>query len=353
MIKVTINFKTIHWNLRKLKKQLLPNTRVCAVLKANAYSFGDVVVAREIEACVDSFGIANIKEVVRLREGGIKKPVLLFGPCADLETAVRHDTIISIHTVSEIKALAKVLERLRAKCKIHIKVNTGMNRYGVSNVWQLKSILALAKKCDGITVDGLYTHMAFETDKIKEIENQLKKFTPFRTVMRNCYPKAIIHAACSGSAGYVPAQFDMVRIGKILHGGFDGYRTAIKITSKICAVQNVPTGARIGYGGVHVAAQPMVVGVVSCGYADLAHYNFENAMFVHVDNKPCKVIGRVCMDCFLIDVTDVKSPMTKTVTIIADQKGIGIMDVCRATNIIACDLLCSFNFARAEVQYKY
>lgn len=344
----------VHWNIRKLKKQLLPHVKICAVVKANAYSLGDVKVAREVELEVDSLAVANIKEAVRLREGGIIKPILLFGPCVDFETAIRNNIIVSIHSTGEIKALAKTLERMRAKCKIHIKVNTGMNRYGIASVWQLKSILGIAEKfSNNIIVDGLYTHMAFETDQIKQIDAQLKKFTPFRSVIRRHHPKALIHAACSGSAEYLPAQFDMVRIGKTMYGGFDGYRTAIKITSKICALQNVPIGAIVGYGGTATATRPMVIGVVPCGYADLTHFNFGNAQTVLVDNQPCKVVGRVCMDSFMIDVTDIKSPMQKTVTIIADQKGIGIMEICRNTNTQACDLLCSFNFNRAELVYKY
>jgi len=365
MIKAVINFKTIHWNIRKLKKHLMPGVKFCAVVKANAYSFGDVVVARQIEAEVDSFAVANIKEAVRLREGDIKKPILLFGPCADFKTAIQRNITVSIHNVAEVNALCKALQGMHpSKCKIHIKVNTGMNRYGLSSVWQLKSVLSAAEKCSSIIVDGLYTHMAFETDKKSEIDAQLKKFTPFRSVFRHSYPRATIHAACSGSAEYLPAQFDMVRIGKTMYGGFNGYRTAIKITSKITAVQNLSAGAKIGYGGTAVAKSTMVCGVVPCGYADLAHFNFGNLHHVLVDNILCKIVGRVCMDSFMIDVTNIQAPLSKTVTIIADikdtggvkdsteQKGLGIMDVCRTTNTIACDLLCGFNFERTEVVYK-
>jgi len=353
MIKAIIDFKTVHWNIRKLKKQLLPHVRFCAVVKANAYSFGDVVVARGIESEVDSFAVANIKEAVRLREGDIKKPILLFGPCPDFKSAVRHNITVSIHSTAEVKALCKALQGMHpAKCKIHIKVNTGMNRYGLSSVWQLRSVLTAAEKCTNIIVDGLYTHMAFETDKRGDIDTQLKKFTPFRTVMRTYYPKAIIHAACSGSAEYLPAQFDMVRIGKTMYGGFNGYRTAIKVTSKINAVQNLSAGAKIGYNGLAVATRPMVCGVVPCGYADLAHFNFCNAHHVLVDGVQCKILGRVCMDTFIIDVTGVKLPLGKTVTIIADQKGLGIMDISRTTNTIACDLLCGLNFERTEVSFR-
>jgi alanine racemase len=353
MIKAILNFKVVHSNIRKLRKQLLPHVKICAVLKANAYSFGDIIVAQEIEPEVDNFAVAHIKEALRLREGGIKKPILLFGPCTDLPSAIRNNIIVSIHNAHEIRALCKVLQTMGSvKCKIHIKVNTGMNRYGLTSVWQLKNILSIASKDSNVLVDGLYTHMAFETDNLHEIDLQLKKFAPFRSVMRAHYPKALIHAACSGSANYLPAQFDMVRIGKIFYGGFDGYRTAVKVTSKITAIQNIPSGAKVGYNGLAVASRPMVCGVIPCGYADLAHYNFGNAHFVLVDNMPCKVLGRICMDSFMIDVTDIKSPLGKTATIIADQKGLGIMEICRNTNTIACNLLCGFNFNRAELIYK-
>jgi len=353
MIKAIINFKTVHWNIRKLKKKLLPGVKFCAVVKANAYSLGDVVVAREIEAEVDSFGVANVREAVRLREGGIKKPILLFGPCQDFTSMIKQNIIVSVHSTVEVKALCKALQGMHpAKCKIHIKVNTGMNRYGIASVWQLKSVLAAASKCNNIIVDGLYTHMAFETDQKSEIDIQLKKFIPFRSVMRTHHPRAVIHAACSGSAEYPPAQFDMVRIGKIMYGGFDGYRTAIKITSKINAVQTLAAGAKIGYNGTAIATTPMVCGVVPCGYADLAHFNFSNIHHVCLDNLPCKVMGRVCMDSFMIDVSGISSPLGKTVTIIADQKGLGIMDISRATKTIACDLLCGFNFERTDINYK-
>lgn len=353
MTKTVINFKTIHWNIRKLKKQLLPNVQFCAVVKANAYSLGDVTVARGIESEVDSFAVAHIKEAVRLREGGIKAPILLMGPCSDFRTAISKNIIVSIHSTSEIKNLCKALQGYpTAKVKIHIKVNTGMNRYGISSVWQLKAILQLAEKAHGILVDGLYTHMAFEIDKKTEIDAQLKKFVSFRTLMRKHYPRAIVHAACSGSAEYYPAQFDMVRIGKIMYGGFDGYRTAIKVTSKIVAVQNLAAGANVGYGGACAVTSPTVCGVVPCGYADLVHFNFGGAHSVRVDGTPCQILGRVCMDSCIIDVTHIKSPMGKTVTIIADQKGLGIMDISRRTNTIACDLLCGFNFERTDLSYQ-
>ena len=354
MIKATINLKVMNRNIRKLRETLLPKVLVCAVVKADAYSFGDAAIAREIEPEVDCFAVAHILEAIRLRRANIKKPILLLGVCGDYETAVHLGVIVSINSIAEMKSLCKVMRKLDggAKCKIHIKVNTGMNRYGISNVWQLRGILAVAAENPEVVVDGLYTHLAFEADNTNEIDAQLRKFAPFRSVMRTHFPRAIIHAASSGSASYLSAQFDMVRVGKLIYGGLDGYRTAVKVTSRISAVQTLAAGAHVGYGGTVTAAAPTICGIVPCGYADLANINFANRHSVLVDGIPCKVLGRVCMDSFMIDVTDIKSPLGKTVTIIADQRGLGIMDICHTCDIIACDLLCGLNFSRAEVVYR-
>ena len=352
MIKATINFKTIQGNIKKLRKTLSPGVKVCAVVKANAYSLGDVAVAGEIQGQVDCFAVATVTEAVRLRAGNIVKPILLFGVCDDIKTAISNNIIISINSVAEMKTLAKYLENSHKKCKVHIKVNTGMNRYGITSIWQLRSIIAVARTNLNIKIDGLYTQFAFAIDDITGMEKQLNKFLPFRSIVRAYSSKAIIHAACSNNTGYVPAQFDMVRIGKLIYGGYDGYRTAIKITSKITAVQHLKSGAKVGYNATEGVTAPTTVAVVPCGYADLIHYRYSNTHKVLVGPHYCKILGRVCMDTIMVDVTGVKNPIGKTVTIIADKKGLALMDIAKSTHTIVCNILCSFNFERCEVVYK-
>jgi alanine racemase len=96
----------------------------------------------------------------------------------------------------------------------------------------------------------------------------------------------------------------------------------------------------------------MTVAVVPCGYADLAHFRFADTQSVQVGKVLCPIIGKVCMDCFMIDASKVKNPLGKTVTIISKNKGQTLMDICAQCGIIACDLLCSFNFTRAKLSYK-
>ena len=238
------------------------------------------------------------------------------------------------------------------KHKIHIKVNTGMNRYGISNIWQLKKILTLAQTCSTVEIDGLYTQFAHSIGDPQSIDEELKRFAPFRSMVKNAHPRAIIHAACTNSIDLPATQFDMVRVGKLFYGGYDGYKTAIKITSKIAAVQTVPRGGKIGYNATETAKEPMTVAVVPCGYADLIHYRCSNTYHVLVGSTPCKIMGRVCMDSIIIDVTAVANPIGKTVTIMDDKRGVTLMDLARQTHTIVCNILCSFHFDRVRVIYK-
>jgi alanine racemase len=349
MIKAEINLKTIRKNIKTLRGRLQSGVMVCAVVKANAYSLGDTVIAPSIQPFVDWFAVANIRELVRLRQSGIHKPILLFGVCTDYDMAIRHNAVISINTPAELKNLSRVAVK---PVSVHIKINTGMNRYGITNLWQLKNIFAMAAENRNIKIEGLYTHFSHEVDNTAKMDEQLAKFTPFRSLMRTYYPNAIIHAACSGSAHHAPAQFNMVRVGKSIYGGFDGYQTAITVRARITAIQQTRAGTGVGYGHTNLTPNsPTTVAVVPCGYADLAHYNYSGKLNVLVDNIPCKILGRVCMDSFMIDATKIINPVGKWATIISNQRSNTIMEVARATGSIACNILCCLNFQRSDVVY--
>ena len=351
MIRAEVNLRTIRANIKTLQRQLAAGIKICAVVKSNAYSLGDTVIAPYIQRFVDWFAVASIREGSRLRKCGITKPILLLGVCEDFAAAVALNLTISVCSLNEMKGLVKTLGE-NEKASVHVKVNTGMNRFGITSLWQLRSILNYSILYPNIKVDGLYTHMAYESDNPAELDKSIEKFRPYVKVVKNTNPCAIVHAASSGSAGYSPACFDMVRVGKLLYGGLDNFRTVIKCTSTITAIQTLPKGAKVGYGGTEALKQGGIIGVVPCGYADLAHFNFAHGASVGVGGQSCLVVGRVCMDSFMINVTNVESPLGKTVTIMSESRGRTIMDIARASGTIACELLCNLNFQRANLKYK-
>jgi len=349
MLKAQINTKTILKNIKIVRGHLGEGVRLCAVVKANAYGLGDVLIAKIVSAAVDWFAVARMSEALRLREAGISHPILLFGICDDVKKAVQNNIIVSVNSLSEMQHICTALEGQECKLRIHIKVNTGMNRYGITSPWQLRSILALAARTNTVIVDGLYTHMSHETDNTACIERQLQKFVPFRAMLKRSHPRAIIHAACSGSFHYKPSQFDMVRIGKSMYGGFDGYKTAITLTSKVTAVQHVPRGSGVNYNARWVAECPTTIGVVPCGYADIGSLCF-HASHVMVGKHLCPIIGVVCMDTFAVDVTGMPCPLGKVVRILGPDAGISIMDFVKKSGRSACPLLCSLNFNRTVIR---
>ena len=351
MINAKISLKVMHENLKKLKKGLPGNVAICAVVKANAYSLGDVTVSKSLEKHVHSFAVATLAEAKRLRTSGITKPILLFGVCENMQKAMEQNLVVTINSVAEMNHLIESSKNLKYSPTFHIKVNSGMNRYGVTSLWCLKEIIRLAKKSN-IKIDGIYTHFSHEEDNIAEVDRQLRKFRPFVKVLKKYHPGATVHAACSGTAHYPPAFFDMIRAGKLLYGGYHGYKTAVTVTCKIVATHNIKPGDIVGYRGTFRATQPMKVGVLPCGYADLAHFNFGNKTNVLVGGVPCPIIGRVCMDSLMIDVTQIKNPLGKTATLIGEAPGLTIMELAKSSDTIACDLFCGMNFSRAKVTYE-
>jgi len=345
-IKAVIDDMIIRKNIAKLRTRLRQDVKICAVLKSNAYSFGDVKVAQTIYDIVDCFAVSHLVEATRLRRYGINKQILLLGVCQDFNTAIKLDLVITICSTQEMRALVKFLKQNPSSDKnvsVHLEINTGMNRYGISSMGDMCEIIKLAKSTENITMDGIYTHFSHEESDLKKINEQLEFFAPFRRLFKQHFPDAVIHAACSGSAHYLPAQFDMVRIGKSLYGGYHGYETAITVTSPIIAIQDSPRLKKVGYAGEGIATK---VGIIPCGYADLAHFTFANKHSVLVKDNPHKIVGRVCMDCLMIDVSNIDEPLGSEVMIIGPYEGVRIMDICRKCGVIACDLLCSFNFQR-------
>jgi len=346
-----INIKTIKDNIKTLRKRIGKNVKICAVVKANAYSFGDQVISPAIERDIDCFGVAHLKEAKRLRDAGIIKDILLFGICSNYTQALKLNIVVSINSVAEIRDFIKTKTANNRPKICHVKVNTGLNRYGIKNLWQLRKIIELAVE-NNIDIRGLYTHFSHEEDNLEMVDKQLEKFKPFRKLYKKYFPHGMIHAAAAGTAHYPPAQFDMVRVGKNLYGGYPGYKTALTVRAKIVAIQNIRKGEVVGYAGVFIAPHNMRVGVVNSGYADFVHFGLSNKGVVLVDNRECKILGRICMDAFIIDVTHIENPLSCEVTLIGDKSPVTIMDIVKTSATVTCDLLCGFNYDRSCVSYK-
>lgn len=332
MLSVQVNLRTIIKNVTAIKKRLKPGTKFCAVVKSNAYGLGLERISKLLTPHVDCFAVATIKEGIELRKLGIQQDILIFGICDDVKAAIKNNLIITIESTAQ----AKLLQRKKLHPRIHIAVNTGMNRFGISSVHELRETLQTLSQ---ERIEGVYTHLAYESDNLPAVQNALKLFKKFTTICQKYFPRILIHAGCSGVITYPPAHFDMVRIGKALYGGIRETQTALTVTSQIIAVQKIKPGMTIGYNGTFTATRPRVVGIIRGGYADGIPTKFSNNGIVYVGKKACPIIGRICMDYCFADVSDVTSPVAKRVTFISPKNGQTLLDVAQQTKMITCDLL--------------
>ena len=336
MLSVQVNLHTITKNVAIIKKQLHNGTKLCAVVKADAYGLGITRISQLLAPLVDCFAVATVSEGVTLRRIGIRQDILVLGVCEDISTAINHDLIITV----ESTAKANDIRKHKLHPRIHLAVNTGMNRFGINSVHELREII---QTLINEHIEGIYTHLAYESDQPLAVKSALDRFQKFTQICRKYFPNILVHAGCSGVLDYPAAHFDMVRIGKALYGGIAKTQTALTVTSRIVAVKKIKLGNTVGYNGIYTATQPTIIGIVRGGYANGIPIQFSNRVKVLVGKQHCPIVGRVCMDYFFVDVSQVPDPLAQTVTIIAPQNSQTLIDVAHQANMVTCDLLLHIN----------
>lgn len=271
--KAYIDLNVLRGNAKRVKEKLPENVRFCAVVKADAYGHGACAVANAIYDTVDCFAVALVEEAIALRRCGIDKDILVLIPPfdEDLETAVYYSLTLTVVGTEGLKAIDREARRQNATVKVHIKYNTGMNRFGVDGLDELKKVLEFSEKCERIIVDGAFSHFANPENKKSRISAQ-NKFLLANNLVKSYNKKAICHISASG--GFLSGVFfDMVRIGILLYGykPFDSRAVDVfpvmKILSPVVGHRDLSAGERALYGETR-AEKDSSLNLVRCGYAD-------------------------------------------------------------------------------------
>ncbi|GHO66309.1 hypothetical protein KSC_052010 [Ktedonobacter sp. SOSP1-52] len=316
---VEIDLSAIGNNVRKIREIVGPGVQVLISLKADAYGHGALKVARTVlHNGASMLGVATLSEAAALREAGIDAPILIFGyvPYWQMREAVRLGVTITLYSSESAQALARAAQALRQSVRVHIKVDTGMGRLGIRSE-QAEEILALVREAgelEGLEVEGIYTHFASaDADDKTYAHIQLARFQHILELLERaeiCPP--VVHAANSAATLSLPeAHFTMVRPGIAIYGLDpseevrvpDGFKAALSFKTQIAQVKMVPAGECISYGCTYVTERPTRIAVLPVGYADgfrRAPRNWESVL-VHGQEAP--LIGRVCMDQCMIDVS--------------------------------------------------
>ena len=314
-----IDLAAIRANLSAIHVRLGDRTPVMAIIKADAYGHGAVRVARAIDDLVAAYGVAVADEALELREAGIRKPILILGyvePCRYREL-VRNHISPAIFSYEAAAALSEAAVLERREATLHLAVDTGMTRIGLHPTDESIAVIRRIAALPGLYIEGMFTHFACAdmADKTSA-RRQHDIFIDFcGRVSHAGISVPIFH--CSNSAGimeFEDAHMDMVRAGIILYGLYPSdevdqsvlkLQPALSLRARITHVQHVPAGTGISYGSTFVTARDSVIATVPVGYADGWPRALSNKGRVLVRGQFAPIAGRVCMDQFMIDVTDI------------------------------------------------
>lgn len=320
-IHADIDLDAVVFNMESMKKNLREGTKIIAVLKADGYGHGALPIALEMESCDYIWGIAvaTVEEGVELRRGGIKKPVLILGYTyeEDYDVIVREDFRPAVFKLSMAKKLSEAAKRAGKTLKIHIKADTGMTRIGYRCLETAVPEIVEISRLGGIEIEGLFTHFARadEADKTPAYV-QLERYNTFVEALEE-QGISIPLKHCSNSAGIIrmpEANMDAVRAGIIIYGLYPSdevekelvpLKPVMELKSHIAYIKTVEPGVEISYGGTFTTRRITRVATIPVGYADGYCRGLSNKGSVLIHGKRARILGRVCMDQFMADVTDI------------------------------------------------
>jgi alanine racemase len=357
-----VELDAVTGNVAALRKQLGAGVELIAVVKANAYGVGVEGFAPALEAAgVERFAVVWPSEALALRRLGVKASILVLGHAfpADAEAAVKHDITLTCHSLELGSALSAAAVRTGRPVRVHIKVDTGLHRFGVT----LDEAVALAnalRALPGIDVEGLTTHMANADEADDSFSDEQQEV--FREAAERLPWIRYRHTANSATALRRPGlRYDGVRIGLALHGvlppntAAPEIRPALALKARLARVAAVEPGEGVSYGLAWRASRPSSVGLVPVGYADGWRRSLGNAGTVLVSGRRCPMVGRVCMDQFLCDVTDVPGAAEGDEVVLFGTQGgehIGVDEVAELANTISWDIMASLQARVPRIFYR-
>ena len=307
---IQVDLGAIAANAAALKKSIAPAPHMMAVVKANAYGHGLVPVARTaLENGADWVGVAIPEEGEALRSAGIRAPILVLGAVNErgAEASVCFGLTQTVFDAERVRLLEAAAARQKKTVEVHLKCDTGMGRIGVRTEKELRSVLEALSHAPHVRMTGAFTHFA-DADGSDEDYSlaQLKSFEAMRAMLP---PGILCHAAASAAgARYPAARFQMVREGISLYGCPPVPETpmltpALSWHTEIVYVKTLPAGACVSYGRTYQTVRETRVATLPVGYGDGYHRALSGKAQVLIGGRRCPVLGRVCMDQIMVDVT--------------------------------------------------
>lgn len=316
-----IDLDRLHYNFGEIRRIVPEGSDIMAVLKADAYGHGAAKIARELFSIgVTRFGVATLSEALELRKRLPHAQILVMGYTPEYlyETAIEHGIRTAVYLQEQAERLSKAAGKLQRDAIIHLKIETGMNRLGfLPNEDSLSSILKI-REMDNIIVEGIFTHFPAADDDLEYTKNSMNKFMDFTKKLEGRgFRIPLKHVNNSAAIMNLPEySLDMVRAGIILYGVYPfpeadrellPLRSCLSLRTQISHVKELEAGEKIGYGLTYTAPSKIKVATLPIGYADGWSRAISNKGSVLIDGKRAPIIGRVCMDQMMVDVTGINA----------------------------------------------
>jgi alanine racemase len=321
-------------NIRLAKRRLKPETKFLAVIKANAYGHGIIEVGQYLErsGIVDMFAVAIPEEGIRLRLAGITLPILVLGVTDPdhIPAAVAKDLTSAVFTAEQVYAFEHWAKASGKTAHVHVKLDTGMRRIGVTDDAMLEALLDAFDACPNVSMDGVFTHFAKSESDAEFTHLQAQRFDAFVEKIHARGYRPLVHAANSGATlDYPELQYDMVRFGISLYGCHpDAKRTpgsrltpVMSLVTHISNLKTVEAGEGVSYGLRFVASRPTRVATLPIGYGDGYKRCLTGKADVLIGGKRCPQIGTICMDQMMVDVSEVPEAKVGDEVVLIGRQG--------------------------------
>lgn len=317
-----VDLDAVEYNVEMMKKNLNEDVQMMVVLKTDGYGHGAPQIAKALafKDYIWGYAVATLEEAIVLRNAGIGKKILVLG-CVfpeQREDLIEQNVRMTIYTKEMAKELSDLAVRMGKKAYIHIKLDTGMSRLGFQITEESADVIAEISKLPNLVMEGMYTHFAKadETDKAFTDE-QLQKFLWMKQELeaRGC---TVPYCHCSNSAGIIDlkkANMNLVRAGISTYGMYPSeevqkknvpLKPAMELISHVTHVKWLEAGRSISYGGTYTTTRPTRVATIPVGYGDGYPRSLSNKGFVLIHGKRAPILGRICMDQFMVDVTEIE-----------------------------------------------
>lgn len=344
-----IDANAIKHNLQYFKSKINNKTKILAVVKAFSYGSDAIEIAKLIQEDVAYFAVAYCHEGINLKNAGIKNPILVLHPqISNLEAIIQNNLEPSIYNISILKSFLKLTEKQNlTDYPIHIKFNTGLNRLGFTRN-EIEDIFYLLKDTKSIKIKSIFSHLAASEDK-NELDFSSKQISKFEDIASDFeeifgFLPTMHMTNTSGILNYPKAQFDMVRLGIGLYGLANDaiqskyLKNVLALKSVVSQINHINIGESVSYNRALIATKPMKTATIAIGHADGINRKLGKGKgFVSINNNRASIVGNVCMDMIMVDVTNINCGEGDEVIIFDHQET--IEELAKVSETISYELI--------------